>query len=127
MSSGLRCADEELCRIPRRRRNEPGPVFALCYADRAGNIFIAERTVDSPPGPQGCIHAARKATFDAISHDSRTAAVIQSAGRVCKTATRHRTHTNLFAPLDPARYPARGTNDLSLRAAQPASYTTIAS
>jgi acyl-homoserine-lactone acylase len=97
------------------------PMFNICYADRAGNVFyLWNGTVPNLP------HAAHKA--EAVPAD-RTADIwtafhataelpqlLNPAGGYVQNCNSPPYLGNLQAPLDPAKYPPHfGKNDLSLR------------
>ena len=97
------------------------PMFNICYADRAGNIFyIWNGTV--PMLPHGAhkaeaVPAARTADIWTRFHQTDDLPqLFNPMGGYVQNCNSPPYLTNLSAPLDPARYPAYfSPNDLSLR------------
>jgi acyl-homoserine-lactone acylase len=100
------------------------PMFNICYADRAGNIFyIWNGTVPKLPHPahkSEAVHATRTADIWTTFHSiSELPQLFNPAGGYVQNSNSPPYLTNLSAPLDPAKYPSYfGPNDLSLRTQQ---------
>ncbi len=97
------------------------PMFNICYADRAGNIFyIWNGTVPNLPHPAHkaqAVHASRTADVWTTFHaTSELPQLFNPPGGYVQNCNSPPYLTNLSAPLDPARYPRHfSPNDLSLR------------
>jgi acyl-homoserine-lactone acylase len=97
------------------------PMFNICYADREGNIFyLWNGTVPVLPHParkSEAVHATRSSEVWTKFHATRELPqLFNPPGGYVQNSNSPPYLTNLFAPLDPARYPSYfGANDLSLR------------
>lgn len=97
------------------------PMFNICYADRAGNIFfIWNGTVPDLPHAahrEQAVHAARSSdVWTRIHGTAELPQLLNPPGGYVQNCNSPPYLTNLRAPLDPAKFPAHfGANDLSLR------------
>lgn len=97
------------------------PMFNICYADRAGNIFyIWNGTVPNLPHPEHkaeAVHATRSAEVWTQFHKtSELPQLFNPPGGYVQNCNSPPFLTNLSAPMDPAKYPPHfRLNDLSLR------------
>ena len=97
------------------------PMFNICYADRAGNIFyIWNGTVPNLPHPAHkaeAVHATRTADVWTQFHKtSELPQLFNPPGGYVQNCNSPPFLTNLSAPMDPAKYPPHfRLNDLSLR------------
>jgi acyl-homoserine-lactone acylase len=97
------------------------PMFNICYADRAGNIFyIWNGTVPNLPHAANkakAVHATRTADIWTTFHaTSELPQLLNPPGGYLQNCNSPPFFTNLFAPLDPERYPPHfRPNDVSLR------------
>jgi len=97
------------------------PMFNICYADREGNIyFIWNGTVPALPHPahrNESVPAHKTADIWTRIHSTdELPQLVNPPGGYVQNCNSPPYLTNLFAPLDPTRYPAYfGPNDLSLR------------
>jgi acyl-homoserine-lactone acylase len=97
------------------------PMFNICYADRSGNIFyLWNGTVPNLPHAAHkaqAVPAARSADVWTRFHStSELPQLFNPPGGYVQNCNSPPYLTNLFAPLDPARFPPHfGANDLSLR------------
>jgi acyl-homoserine-lactone acylase len=97
------------------------PMFNICYADRAGNIFFLwNGTVPKLPHAAHraeAVHAARSADIWTEIHKTEDLPqLFNPLGGYVQNCNSPPYLTNLSALLDPAKYPGYfGANDLSLR------------
>jgi acyl-homoserine-lactone acylase len=97
------------------------PMFNICYADRVGNIFFVwNGTVPNLPHAahkSEAVHATRSSEVWTRFHTlGDLPQLFNPPGGYVQNCNSPPYLTNLFAPLDPARYPPHfGANDLSLR------------
>lgn len=97
------------------------PMFNICYADHAGNIFyLWNGTVPDLPHAahrEQPVHAARTAdVWTRIHTTAELPQLLNPEGGYVQNCNSPPYLTNLRAALDPANFPAHfGANDLSLR------------
>ncbi len=97
------------------------PMFNICYADRAGNIYyIWNGTVPDLPHAshrERPVHATRTAdVWTRIHGTAELPQLLNPPGGYVQNCNSPPYLTNLRAPLDPAKFPSHfSPNDLSLR------------